>query len=137
MCGVINHVSNFDFSSQTQKVYEWTIKFHIHYKLQFCGLFYVAAFLRHAGELYKWSGVLMQPGGWPYSPVALNKDVCYKFPLILASLRLEMPITLLNVCISFPLLLLFFKITVFPASGSHHPPILELFWSFYAITIWN
>jgi len=46
-----------------QMAYELTTKFHIQNKLRFSSLLLLAAFLKHSGNLYRLSGVLME--AWP------------------------------------------------------------------------
>ena len=40
--------------------HEWTNKVRIQNKLHLSGLLLLAAFLKHSGDLYEWSGVQME-----------------------------------------------------------------------------
>ena len=90
------------------------------------GLLLLATFLKHSGGLYERSGVQMEAWlvlGWLRVAAQLYKRVCCEFPFILASPKAceahTWPDAPLNLSLQK------FKITILPASGRRHPPMLE------------
>ena len=127
---LIVHLSRFDFSSWAEGYVNKLLNFIFRtIKLHLSGLLLLAAFQKHSGNLYEWSGVQMESWDsceWLYSSVVLNKGVCCKFPFILAGLKTCVA-HILTWCILTPFPL---KISNHRFARLHpcHPPMLELTW---------